>query len=144
MVVISSIWQKWTDGVQFWWGGEIGRALHKVTTFLTHSICQNSPPIRLIIRSIDRAPQGLSKTPLIAFIGRLGGKISNDCNMVHLDLSWCLMLHFWYDCDFSTRWLPPLIDGKEWRPRFEDSGTKIIIAWHYYRRHNEQIILRIP
>jgi hypothetical protein len=56
--------QKWTDGVQFWRGGEIGRALHKVTTFL-------SPPIRLIIRLIDRAAQGLSKTPRIAAIGNL-------------------------------------------------------------------------
>ena len=31
--------------------------------------------MRLIIRLIDRAPQELSKAPLVAFIGRLGGKI---------------------------------------------------------------------
>jgi len=30
------------------------------------------------IRPIDRAAQGLSKTPLIAVIGRLEGKISTD------------------------------------------------------------------
>jgi hypothetical protein len=63
-LLYSQFGQKWTDGVQFWCGGEIGRALHKVTTFL-------SPPIRLIIRLIDRAAQGLSKTPRIAAIGNL-------------------------------------------------------------------------
>ena len=87
MVVISLYRQfgrKWTDGVQFWCGGEIGRALHKVTTFLTHSICQKSPPIRLIIRLVDRAAQGLSKTPRIAAIDRLEAKISKDVQHVNL------------------------------------------------------------
>jgi hypothetical protein len=72
--------------VQFWCGGEIGRALHKVTTFLTQSICQKSPPIRLIIRLVDRAAQGLFKTPLIAFIDRPGGKISKDVQHGESDL----------------------------------------------------------
>jgi len=32
----------------------------------------------MIVRRIDRAAQGLSKTPLIVVIGRLGDKISAD------------------------------------------------------------------
>jgi hypothetical protein len=41
--------------------------------------------MRPTIRQIDRAAQGLSKTPLIIVIGRLEGKISKDNgNMVHL------------------------------------------------------------
>jgi len=123
------------------WNSGSGCLVQAAVGFLTPFLTDKSRPMKLIIRLIDRAPQGLSKTPRIALFGRLGGKNQKIRNMGHhLDLSE-LMLHFWYHCDFSTRWLPPLIDVKEWRPRFEDSGTKIIIAWHYYRRHNEQIIL---
>jgi len=40
--------------------------------------------MRLQVRPIDRAAQGLSKTPVIIVIGRLGEKISADNgNMVH-------------------------------------------------------------
>eukprot|EP00985_Skeletonema_marinoi_P029385 scaffold27735_cov73-Skeletonema_marinoi.AAC.1 len=46
---------------------------------------KRSPPMRLIIRPIDRAAQGLFKTPRIAAIDRPGGKISKIRNMGHLD-----------------------------------------------------------
>eukprot|EP00984_Skeletonema_dohrnii_P007506 scaffold2730_cov76-Skeletonema_dohrnii-CCMP3373.AAC.4 len=75
--------------------------------------------MRLIIRLIDRAAQGLSKTPLFVFIGRLGEKISADNG----NMAWCI-IDLMSDLNLMRQRCPSQKVGSHHHSRPSASATK--------------------
>eukprot|EP00985_Skeletonema_marinoi_P004333 scaffold1895_cov77-Skeletonema_marinoi.AAC.1 len=72
MVVILYFGQFSTSALKIWLSAGFASRRRLSNPIFDRDDWWKSRPMRLTIRPIDRAAQGLSKTPLIIVIGRLG------------------------------------------------------------------------